>query len=193
MLPIEGTLSIVREKRPPETAWGEILALGRRAHAFRPWDSLPTMDFERDIVAATNWLTAELRALPDAVGLYLGLDTLNMDWEDGAKNVEFGGSSNCDPTQDSPAWLWSAELQYGSDHLIEGLRDLNHVYRTEKWEDAFDFCDYILFLGYSGIVFAEAFERLETPRTLLPAWGFHDGDMFTLGRKQNGTFTRMCK
>ena len=54
-------------------------------------------------------------------------------------------------------------------------------------------CDYIFFLGYSGVVLAESFARLDTPRTLLPAWGFHDGDLFALGRKQGGGFTRLCK
>jgi hypothetical protein len=70
---------------------------------------------------------------------------------------------------------------------------LQRVYEREQWQEAFSLCDYIFFLGYSGVILSQAFERIATPRTLLPAWGFHDGDMFALGRTQDGTFTRICK
>ena len=190
--PIDETLVVVRDHRSPAAGWADILALCRIACPSAPWGTLPILDFERDISAATVWLTSQLARVPDAFGIYLGLDTLNMCEGDG-KNLEFGGTPNCDVASDSVDWLYNGELKYGDDHLIYGLYELQRVYTTEPWEEAFDLCDYIFFLGYSGIVLAQAFERISTPRTLLPAWGFHDGDIFALGRKRDGEFTRLCK
>jgi hypothetical protein len=125
------------------------------------------------------------------VGIYLGLDTLNV--RDGrGTNIDFGGTPNCDPNQDSADWVWEADLEYGKPHLIQGLYRLQDAYRTEPWREAFQLLDYIFFLGYSGIILCSAFEKLSPPRDLLPAWGFHDGDMFTLGRMRVGTFSRIC-
>jgi hypothetical protein len=191
-LPIYETLAIVRDHSSPTIAWEDILSLCRVASPTKPWATLPNLDLERDISAATAWLTSQLARFPNAVGIYLGLDTLNMGEGDG-KNIEFGCTSDCDACTDSVDWLYNDQLKYGDDHLIYGLYELQRIYETESWKDAYSLCDYIFFLGYSGIVFAQAFARLSTLGTLLPVWGFHDGDMFVMGRKQNGEFTRLCK
>lgn len=189
-LPIDETLAVVLSHSTPAAGWADIITLCRASCPNAPWDSLPSLDFERDIGAATAWLTAQLDAVPNAVGIYLGLDTLNMGDGDG-KNIEFGGTPNCDATLDSVDWLYKSKgLDYGANHLIYGLYELQVIYQSEPWEAASSLCDYTFFLGYSGIILAQAFERLSTPRTLLPVWGFHDGDLFTLGRKHGGAFTR---
>lgn len=187
-LPIDATLDVILRHTSAPTAWAEIVELCRTCSPDAPWDSLPKPDLERDIAAAHHWLESQLNTVPEAVGIYLGLDTLNMN-EGAGKNVEFGGTSDCDPANESVDWL-GGELDYGSDHLIYGLYELQRMYETDAWKQAFSLCDYIFFLGYSGIVLTQAFERLSTNRTLMPIWGFHDGDMFTLGRKRDGQFTR---
>jgi hypothetical protein len=191
-LPIRETLTVVREYTQPRRAWADIVALCRKAEPSAPWDDLAPPDVERDIVVATAWLEQQLAALTDARGLYLGLDTLNMQGGRGT-NVEIGGSSGCDPASESIDWVYAGNLDYGTKHLIYGLYELQEVYSSNTWSAAYDVCDYIFFLGYSGIVLAESFRRLDTLRTLLPVWGFHDGDLFALGRKQGGEFVRLCK
>ena len=125
----------------------------------------------------------QLEMLPEARGLYLGLDTLNMRGGHGT-NIEIGGSSQCDPSSDDIQWVFARNLRYGRKHLIYGLYELKEVYSTDAWVAVSDLCDYIFFLGYSGIVLAESFKRLDTARTLLPVWGFHDCVLFALGRKE---------
>lgn len=191
-LPIRETLAVVRDTTEPRRAWADVVALCRAAVPAAPWDDLASPNLERDISAATGWLKAQLAALPDARGLYLGLDTLNMRGGRGT-NVEIGGSSGCDLLADGIDWVYAGDLDYGAKHLIGGLYELREVYSSDAWAAAYRVCDYIFFLGYSGVVLAESFARLDTPRTLLPAWGFHDGDLFALGRKQGGGFTRLCR
>jgi hypothetical protein len=58
-------------------------------------------------------------------------------------------------------------------HLIWGLMDIHTQY--EKWNADFQVseqADYILFLGYSGLVFADAVERASLRRDCRFLWGF---------------------
>ncbi len=157
-----------------------------------PWDSLPTPDMARDIEAATQWLSGELAHRTDVTGVYLGLDTLNMDEGEG-RNVEIGMTPECDAGKDEMDWVYAGNLRYGEGHLINGLYELQREYSGEPWEEAFSLCDYILFLGYSGIVLSQALMRLPSLSTFLVVWGFHDGDLLALGRKSDSAFTLICK
>jgi hypothetical protein len=68
-----------------------------------------------------------------------------------------------------------------------------HVeYARPGWQRLFDAADYVLFLGYSGVVLAEAAAHVRWPRRTLVVWGFHDGDLFVLGRGERGGFERLA-
>ena len=188
---IDKTLEVIRSQPNPQCAWTGIISLCRETEPNELWQALPTPDIERDISAAGRWLSTQLSAQPDAVGIYLGLDTLNMDNGSGT-NIEFGGSVTCDVTRDDVDWAYG-KLKHGESHLIRGLFELQKVYSRPQFKSAFAFADYIVFLGYSGVVLGQAFIRLATTRSLLPAWGFHDGDLFALGRKTSGGFQFICK
>jgi hypothetical protein len=123
-------------------------------------------------------------------GLYLGLDTSNMD--DGAgENVEIGGTSR-DGVEDADGdWLYSLEW-YGTRHLIAGLLEMHAIYSHEDWKTHFAAADYVLFLGYSGLVLMEAAERVAWRDDTLLVWGFHDGDMFALARASAGGVQRLA-
>ena len=189
--PIRETLAVIRDAKESEKAWVQVVALCRAAAPSAPWGELATPNIERDVVAATTWLEGQLATLPEARGLYLGLDTLNMRGGRGT-NIEVGGSYDCDPLSNDIQWVYAGKLHYGRKHLIYGLYELQAVYSSDAWGPVYSLCDYMFFLGYSGVVLAEAFERLNTSRTLLPVWGFHDGDLFALGRKRDNRFTRIC-
>lgn len=188
---INKILEIVRTEQDPQLAWVKVISLCRDGKPSGLWDVLPTPDIERDVVAVSEWLSAQLSGLPEIKGIYLGLDTLNMDDGNGT-NVEFGGSAACDSSQVEIEWVYG-KLEYGDSHLIYGMLELQRIYSQPEWRSAFSFADYILFLGYSGIVLGQAFIRLPTNRSLLPAWGFHDGDLFALGRKTPERFEFICK
>lgn len=180
-------LAIVRDDPAPASQWRQMLALFRSEVPAAPWEGMHLPDFERDVNDAAAWLAAELGALPAAKGIYLGLDTLNMEGGRG-KNVEFGGTAECDPAGDDESWL-EDDLDYGDDHLIRGLLELHAVYSSPEWEPWSEFCDYAVFFGYSGIVLGAAMARTAGARDLLVAWGFHDGDLFLLGRSLGGKWS----
>jgi hypothetical protein len=96
-----------------------------------PWKKLLIPDFNWDIRLAKAWLVTELDKLPDATGIYLGLDTLNMKNGKGM-NVGIGGTADCDPTEDSSDWLES-KLTYGNDHLVRGLLEFKQEYSKPSW------------------------------------------------------------
>lgn len=180
-------LAIVRDDPAPATQWQRMLEMFRSEVPAAPWGGLPLPDIDRDVNAAAAWLAAELKAQPAAKGIYLGLDTLNMEGGRGT-NIEFGGIAECDPADDDESWL-EDDLDSGGDHLIRGLLEMHAVYSSPDWEPLFDFCDYSVFLGYSGIVLAAAMARTAGTRDLLVAWGFHDGDLFLLGRSLGGKWS----
>jgi hypothetical protein len=202
-LPIRELLAAIQSAPEPTSAWREVLSICSRSAAGAPWESLITPDINRDIKNARNWLTRQLQLMKDASGIYLGLDTLNMRGGRG-KNVEIGGSVDCDPLQDSTDWLFGSarKLQYGTKHLIRGLYELNESYSQDNWCVRDDkvargnyrsFAEYTLFLSYSGIVLGHACKRLSLKRTFLVIWGFHDGDMFLLGRRIPSDFVFLCR
>jgi hypothetical protein len=199
-VPIPEILSAIRDHRAPGDAWQEIVAACRRSAARAPWDRLPAPVIERDITAAHDWLAGELPRHRSASGVYLGLNTLMMRGGREA-NIEIGCSIACDPASDSQNWL-RGPLSRGNGHLIRGLYDLHSVYSGAAWSAAdegvapgthLEFADYTLSLGYSGIVLGHAFRRLPAERLRLVVWGFHDGDLFLLGRTRPGGFDFVCK
>jgi hypothetical protein len=70
---------------------------------------------------------------------------------------------------------------------------LKNVYDQPQFESVSSFADYALFLRYSGLVLAEAMESVTVSEPFLAAWGFHDGDLFFLGRREPDRFERICK
>lgn len=204
-LPVAGIFDAIRINLVPGDAWRAVLSVCATAAPAAKWNELPTPDLERDIKAARLWLGEQLSELAQVRGVYLGLDTLNMRRGKGT-NLEIGGSTACDPASDSQDWVFE-QLQRGAKHLIYGLYELQTAYSASTWRVSdetvaqgshFGFADYTLFLGYSGIILGSAFARLPewpklTKRDLLAVWGFHDGDLFLLGRRTGSAFTLRCK
>jgi hypothetical protein len=190
--PIDAVLDVVRTHVDPSVGWARIVELCRAVAQDAPWDALPMPDVEHDIVEASAWIRRKLGTEEGPCGIYLGLDTLNMDGGAGA-NAEIGLASGAPEDFAQPDWMFDVTLSYGDSHLIRGLLELHRTYSTRRWRRVFDLCDYTLFLGYSGLVFAQAFERMRDRGRLFPTWGFHDGDLFLLGRYHDGSFVRVCK
>jgi hypothetical protein len=199
-LPTDEVLDAIRTSPTPGEAWHAALSVCRRTIPAAPWDELAPPELEADITDAQAWLARQLPHMPEATGIYLGLDTLNMRGGQG-KNVEIGGTSACDPFDDSQDWL-SHQLTRGTRHLIRGLYELHSAYTKGSWRVLDDevplgsyasFADYTVFLCYSGIVLGHALSRLQESRTFLAVWGYHDGDMFLLGRNEPKGFTFLCR
>lgn len=175
---IDAILEILRKFQVPQDVWREVLAYCKSVAPDARWSAFSRPSLARDITEATNWLRTQLDKLPSGGGLYLGLDTLNM--ADGAgKNVEIGISPTANGQSDSMEW---GDLKYGRDFLIKGLVKMHKIYSSEEWAECSRFCGYILFLAYSGIVLANACRSVFTDSPILVVWGFHDGDVFKLGR-----------
>lgn len=117
-------------------------------------------------------------------------DTLNMDGGAGT-NIEIG-CAPCDTATDATDWIYG-DLRYGGSLLIRGLCALHATYSLPQWETLFSFSDYLVFLGYSGLVLREALKHFSAPQPLWVAWGFHDGDMFVLGRTHAGSLELVCQ
>jgi hypothetical protein len=198
---VDDLLAAIRGPAKPDAAWKEVLRVCHRCAPGAPWPSLPDPDLGRDIEDARVWLARQLRDLPDATGIYLGLDTLNMRGGRG-QNVEIGGTAECDALQDSQDWIGVRQLRYGTKHLIRGLYEMHRVYTQGDWCVRAEkvprglyssFAEYSLFLSYSGIVLGHALKLIPLKRTFLVVWGYHDGDMFLLGRRTPDSFTILCK
>ena len=177
-------LSTVRGARDPVAGYARLIANSSKQAPASLWKRLPDIDIAGDVAEAVEWLRKELRGRDSATGIYLGLDTLNMDGGRGT-NVEIGGSGKAVPLENGLEWMYGCTW-YGESHLIRGLLEMHGAYSQEK-EGLSSFADYVLFLGYSGLILASAIEALERPvragkKGRLFAWGFHDGDIFPLLR-----------
>ena len=190
-MPIDQLLAILRAEPDDIAAWHRTLDLLRRSTPSDLWDALPPMDIQRDTKAAADWLRRALEEPVGPLGVYLGLDTLNMDAGAG-HNVEIGWKTRLNVEDGGTDWIYSG-LAYGPDHLIEGLCELHATYSRPEWEELFSSADYMLFLGYSAVVLRGAIRSTPLPRPLLASWGFHDGDMFLLGLLTDQGFTTIAE
>ncbi len=104
--------------------------------------------------------------------------------EGSGTNVEIGLSESCDPGEFSDEWAYNCK-NFGESHLIKGLFDVSYTFiDQEKWEkDERKVAEYVVFLGYSGVVLREALLNATIKNDFLSIWGFHDGDMFFLLQK----------
>jgi hypothetical protein len=184
---IDDTLALLKTNKIPEKKWDAFLKLCRKNEKSGVWDQLPEPRLAKDIAATQKWLDQELSKMPKATGIYLGLDTLNMS---GAKgfNLEIGGSTKAESSTREVNWIYECS-KYGKRHLIGSLRAFNRVYMAARWEEISSHADYLLPLGYSGLVLGAAIENLTDKKDRVFAWGFHDGDMFLLGRRIGTKFT----
>ncbi len=199
-LPLPELFGVLRESAQPLESWKKLLAVCRHAAPKAPWSTLPYPHFTEDITATKSWLEKHLRYLPTTRGIYLSLDTMHMHDSTGM-NVNIGSSVTCDPQGDSTEWVFD-ELFQGPEHQIRGLYDLYSIYSQAEWlvddrtvagGDYFSFANYLIFLGYSGIVLSQAFKLLKSDRTRLAAWGFSGGDVFLLGRQMPEGFALICQ
>jgi hypothetical protein len=186
LLPIDETMQVLRTESDFEIAFKKIIGYANNNLPSEIWKQYEMLNIERDIEEAIKWLQNSLTEFPDSKGIYLGLDTLNMD-EGNGTNVEIGLSKSCNPNEFSDDWAYDCE-DYGESHLIKGLFEVADTFvNTEKWtNDETSFAEYIVFLGYSGVILREALNRVKTENDFLSIWGFHDGDMFLLTQKKSG-------
>jgi len=186
LLPIDETMQILRTESDSKIAFQRIIGYANKNLPSQIWKEYEKLNIERDIEEASIWLQKSIAEFPDSKGIYLGLDTLNMD-EGNGTNVEIGLSKSCNPVEFSDDWTYDCE-DYGESHLIKGLSEVADTFtNSEKWTyDETSFAEYIVFLAYSGIVLRGALNKLETKNDFIAIWGFHDGDMFFLMQKAQG-------
>jgi hypothetical protein len=183
LLPTEEILNVLKTDVNPHVAFKKIIGLGQVTIASKIWDTFNSMPIDSDIEAASKWLNQTLSQYPKTKGIYLGLDTLNMDNGEGT-NIEIGLSHTCKPKNFTADWIYECE-NYGDSHLIKGLYDVIDSFENDAlWtDDERSYAEYIIFIGYSGVVLREALLNLERIKNFLSIWGFHDGDMFFLVQK----------
>ena len=190
LMPINELLRLIRDQPSPEIAWQRMLELFTAHKSSNLWSALPRPDFAVDKTKMRDWLQGNLARLAEPSGIYLGLDTLNMNAGAGT-NIEIGWLP-CDTLRNDTDWLYG-DLQRGSSTLISGLYTLQATYSRPEWRSIFPFADYVVFLGYSGLVLREALSDFSASQPLLVAWGFHDGDMFILARTGAGSIKLICQ
>ena len=179
-IPIDKTLQILRKEPNSQDAFRKIISLGKDTLPSSIWDEFNNMDIARDVNDAKNWLLNQLVIFPNYNGIYLGLDTLNMEEGEGT-NLELGLSNSCNPKIFDAEWSYECQF-YGDSHLIKSLSDVSDSFANDsKWtSEEQSFTEYLIFLGYSGVILKEALLSLNLPNDYLSIWGFHDGDMFFL-------------
>ncbi len=182
-LPIDEIRSTLRMEENPKRAFLKIIDLCKQKLPSKIWDEFVNMNIERDVQETQKWLRERLEEFPNFRGIYLGLDTLNMDNGNGS-NLGIGLSSHCNPKEFSDEWAYECAY-YGESHLIKSLYEVSNCFENnEKWtNEERNFSEYLIFLSYSGIVLREALKNLRIIKDYISIWGFHDGDMFFLIQK----------
>ncbi len=190
---IDQTLEVIRISTSSQAGWQEIMQIVETTYPSAHWRQLPSVNMDQDIADTQTWLVAQLTSssIPQAIGIYLGLDTLNMDGPDGY-NLELGTSQACNVDLLDSDWLGNCSW-YGEPHLIRGLQQLKAGYDQPQWRPYVNQADYIIPLGYSGLILTAALAQMSLSYPTLIIWGFHDGDLFFLGRHTTTTFEKICK
>ena len=97
--PTDSILKVVRTAPDATAGWKRLRSLCRRHWPSPLWSNFRGVRPAEDAAAAATWLRAQLGAAgrqQTVRGVYLGLDTLNMEGPHGA-NVEIGASDASQP------------------------------------------------------------------------------------------------
>ena len=168
LIPFEEIRNEITLHPNPELAFKNILQAEKKNCPALDWDQFSVKYMDTDISEATQWIKKSMKNMPDVKGIYLGLDTLNM--EDGkGSNVEIGMNSSCDPTESSIDWAFDCNT-YGDRHLIMGLYSFFANFSGPDDENK-DLAEYVIFLGYSGLVLREALLKASIKSDFISCWG----------------------
>ena len=186
-IPFKAIRDEITRQAKPEVAFKNILLAAKKKCPALDWKQFSLEYMDTDINATARWIKKTLKTVPDAKGIYLGLDTLNMRGGKGS-NVEIGMNTDCDPAVKSMDWAYRCDA-YGKNHLIKGLYRFFAKFKGPE-DDNKDLAEYIVFLSYSGLVIREALLKVDIKNDFISCWGFHDGDLFLLMNKvgQKTTF-----
>jgi hypothetical protein len=78
----------------------------------------------------------------------------------------------------SADWAFHCDT-YGDSHLIKGLYSFFANFIGPDDDNKY-LAEYVIFLGYSGLVIREALLKASIESDFISCWGFHDGDLFLL-------------
>lgn len=176
MLPFEPVLKQIDHQPDPRLAFAAVLRETKKQYSQLDIDRFTDSYLNDDIAAAKKWLQARLDKYPATRGIYLGLDTLNMENGKG-HNLECALCEDCNPQELNTGFAF--ECDHYDRHLIKGL---SHFFPDDD-EDIHMMISYMIFLSYSGVVLREALLAVETQNDFIACWGFHDGDLLLLMNK----------
>lgn len=97
--PIDEILETVRTAPDAIQGWDRLRALCSEKYPSQLWSKFDAIDPAGDVESAREWLSGQLSVASEHLairGIYLGLDTLNMDDGQGT-NIEIGVADVCDP------------------------------------------------------------------------------------------------
>jgi hypothetical protein len=178
---IEEVRAVVRAGGDESAAFGALREIWLKHLPRRKWGKiqLPAL-FHTDVLEASKWINdVVLPYRPSNV--YVALDTLNE--QDGqGKNVATGMTRAVDPNAAVDNWdpSWEGPRER---HLVWGLFELHQRYL--KWGleyPASVLADYVMFMGYSGLVYVAAIERSSLKLDCRFVWGFGEGGPYPLVR-----------
>jgi hypothetical protein len=177
LIPFEAIRKAITKQANPQLAFKDILKAAKKNCPRLDWGQFSDKYMDDDVSAATKWIKKTLKGTPDTKGIYLGLDTLNMEDGDGS-NVEIGMNTSCDPTEISIGWVFHCDA-YGDRHLIKGLYSFFANFKGPEDDNKY-LAEYVIFLGYSGLILREALVKAGIKNDFISCWGFHDGDLLLL-------------
>lgn len=187
---LEEMRAVVRTGGDENAAFDALRAIGQNHLPQRKWGKIrfPPL-FQTDVLEAVKWINdVVLQHRPTNV--YLALDALNE--QDGqGKNVATGMTRAVDPDAELRGWdpSWEGPSEH---HLMWGLFELHQQYLA--WDLRYPanvLADYILFMGYSGLVYAAAIERSQCNFDCRFVWGFGEDAPFPLVRVSPSGMVRL--
>ena len=176
---VDEVRAVVRQGGDEKCVFDALRAIGSKHLPRRRWDKIrvPVL-FEADVLETTKWINGVV-ALYQASNAYVALDTLNENDGQG-KNVSTGMTRMLDSAAELHGWdpKWEGPREC---HLVWGLFELHQSYL--KWGLEYParvLADYVMFMGYSGLVYAAAVERSTLRENCRFVWGFGEDMPFPL-------------
>lgn len=192
-IPFDEIFQIIKSTSNIEDSWLELLALCNKVQPNDLWSSLNKVNPKKDLkIAEQNFhqFIDGIGTSSGPMGIYLGLDTLNMSGFSGF-NVEIGFNNNANLTDKEIAWVWECERNYYR-FLIPGLKYMSKEYDKKKYSVINFFAEYVLFLGYSGLIFTHMLMNSTLESDWAAAWGYHDGDIGILCKDIGSGFEKVA-
>lgn len=172
---VDKLFRLLKEKIEAKDQWCGALDLLSEILPVELLNAVAQIDIKKDFKDARSWVNDNLKNKPDTNGVYIGIDTANIQ-APVSKCLEMGLSSRA-ILSEPDEWLYDDSMYHVSDIELKEMQALHRIYAESEWDSVFDDSDLLLPFVYSGALLLDVFKVVKVKQKTIVYWGHVSGEL----------------